>query len=76
MNRRNLILAIGAAAVAGFGGLTLIYKRQTVLTATPAQESNTLVRPHAPVIGPADARVTIVEFFDPACNRLHDFTCI
>lgn len=27
-----------------------------------------LVRPHSPVIGPADAAVTIVEFFDPSCE--------
>lgn len=28
----------------------------------------TLVRPHAPSIGPAGAPVVIVEFFDPACE--------
>lgn len=34
--------------------------------AAPAQP--TLVRFHSPVVGPADAPVTIVEFFDPACE--------
>lgn len=34
--------------------------------AAPAQP--TLVRFHSPVIGPTDAPVTIVEFFDPACE--------
>lgn len=68
MNRRNLILAIGAIAVAGFGASTLFYNRRTASISAPAQESNMLVRPHAPVIGPANAPVTIVEFFDPACE--------
>lgn len=30
--------------------------------------AETLVRPHSPVIGRADAPVTIVEFFDPSCE--------
>ena len=29
--------------------------------------SPTLVRTHSPVVGPVEAPVTIVEFFDPAC---------
>lgn len=31
------------------------------------------VRQHSPVIGPASARVTIVEFFDPACETCRAF---
>jgi protein-disulfide isomerase len=32
-----------------------------------------LVRPHSPVLGPAAAPVTIVEFFDPACESCAAF---
>ncbi|PLC47859.1 hypothetical protein CR159_21315 [Pollutimonas subterranea] len=32
-----------------------------------------LERMHAPVYGPADAKVTIVEFFDPSCETCRAF---
>lgn len=38
-----------------------------------AQASNRLVRFHSPVFGPASAPVTIVEFFDPACETCRAF---
>lgn len=38
-----------------------------------APEAPTLVRPHSPVIGPAEAPVTIVEFFDPSCGACRAF---
>ncbi|WP_413615690.1 DsbA family protein [Halomonas cupida] len=34
---------------------------------------NTLVRPHSPILGAEDAPVTIVEFFDPACEACRAF---
>lgn len=39
----------------------------------PASRWNMYVRQHSPVIGPANARVTIVEFFDPACEACRAF---
>jgi protein-disulfide isomerase len=35
-----------------------------------------LIRPHSPVIGPANARVTIVEVLDPACEGCAAFAPI
>src|SRR5688500_11674031 len=32
-----------------------------------------LVRPHSPVLGAAKARVTVVEFLDPACEACRAF---
>ena len=43
-------------------------------TALPPEIAARLVRPHSPIIGPASAPVTVVEFLDPACEgcrRLH-----
>lgn len=39
----------------------------------PEPRWNVYVRRHSPVIGPADARVTIVEFFDPSCEACRAF---
>lgn len=41
-------------------------------TAT-TQTWNALVRAHSPAMGPVDAKVTIVEFFDPACEACRAF---
>ena len=61
MNRRTIIVATAAVVVAGFGLAAAMYRP------TPRAVDG-LVRPHAPVIGPANAPVTVVEFFDPACE--------
>lgn len=42
-------------------------------TPAPTPRWNAYVREHSPVIGPASARVTIVEFFDPACEGCRAF---
>lgn len=38
-----------------------------------APRDNALVRPHSPTVGPVAAKVTIVEFFDPACEACRAF---
>lgn len=74
MNRRIIVLGIGASAVALFGAAAGLYGYYGRPSATPepllpgANDARGLVRPHSPVMGPANARVTIVEFFDPACE--------
>ncbi|CEP34127.1 MULTISPECIES: DsbA family protein [unclassified Halomonas] len=38
-----------------------------------AQAESSLVRSHSPILGPKEAPVTIVEFFDPACEACRAF---
>lgn len=77
MNRRLLVFVAAVIAVLVFvvGGYIYTYFR-TVQTpavpATPVVESS-LVRAHSPVIGKADAPVTIVEFLDPSCEACRAF---
>ncbi len=40
---------------------------------TPAEQAEALLRPYSPILGPEQAPVTIVEFFDPACEACRAF---
>ena len=69
MNNRKLIIALvlGAALVAFLVGVNFYQSRvQTALEQQVAGQAERLVRMHSPIIGPREAPVTIVEFFDPA----------
>ena len=76
MNRRGLIIAVLAVGVAGFGGATW-YATQTGSEPKPErvapQLAEGMIRPHSPILGPAEAPVTIIEFFDPACEACRRF---
>ncbi len=75
MSRRAIVLAIASIAAIVFSIAGILYTRSaSVQSRAPmAAESNSLVRPHSPVFGRADAPVTIVEFFDPACETCRAF---
>ncbi|MEL0144402.1 MAG: thioredoxin domain-containing protein [Alphaproteobacteria bacterium] len=76
MNRRGLILSVLALGVAGFGGATLFATRPgPVAEAEPVapELAEAMIRPYSPILGPAQAPVTIVEFFDPACEACRAF---
>lgn len=76
MNARK-ITTIGLAAVIGllfYLGMNAYQKReQTAQQAQVKAEQARLVRMHSPVFGPQNAPVTIVEFFDPACETCRAF---
>jgi len=75
MNRRTLVLGTVAAAVGIFGvGAWVVQQNQPDTLAAPAVVKGTpLVRPYAPILGEQSAPVTIVEFFDPACEACRAF---
>jgi protein-disulfide isomerase len=58
-----------------FASAIFFYQRHTLQVATmkASEQAGAMVRPHSPVIGNVDAPVTIVEFFDPACEACNAF---
>lgn len=64
-----LLLALGSLAVlATLLVLGAANRKAPQSRLTPVQASERLVRTDSPTLGPADAPVTVVEFFDPECE--------
>lgn len=76
MNRRFMILSVLGLAVAAFTVAAFYATRTThVREATSAapEIEEALIRPYSPTLGSANAPVTIIEFFDPACEACRAF---
>ncbi len=76
MNRRGLVLSVLALGAVGFGGAAWYATRPTpIAEADPVDPelADALIRPYSPILGREDAPVTIVEFFDPACEACRAF---
>lgn len=69
MTRRRIVLGVALLAAAAFAGGAFLYRPP----APEARAESVLERPHSPSLGPDDAPVTIVEFFDPACETCRAF---
>ncbi|OGA07280.1 MAG: disulfide bond formation protein DsbA [Betaproteobacteria bacterium RIFCSPHIGHO2_12_FULL_69_13] len=68
----SILLGIVVAAFA-FGMYNYQRRVQTSQMEKVSTQENRLVRMHSPVFGPQGAPVTIVEFFDPACETCREF---
>lgn len=75
MNRKWLVFATAAAVVVAFVAGVMIFRDRAQQEAKQALQMNSaaLVRPHSPVYGNPAAKVTIVEFVDPACETCGAF---
>lgn len=76
MNRKTLLVSILTIAVAIFAASAWYVSRPNpvMVTATaPVDQQDLLVRPYSPILGREDAPVTVVEFFDPACEACRAF---
>ncbi len=75
MKRKPILITAIVIVAMLFAGAFLVYRGQTEKQAAQAAARNkeALARFHAPSEGPANARVQIVEFFDPACGTCASF---
>lgn len=75
MNRRVVVIGTTAMAVAALAGGAFWYDQTNKRAAEEAAKaaSSLFVRPNSPIIGPANAPVTIVEFLDPSCEACRAF---
>lgn len=76
MNKKILLasgLAIGLIAFAAATWFVQSPAPVEKVDSVQSEFAETLVRPHSPILGAKDAPVTIVEFFDPACEACRAF---
>jgi protein-disulfide isomerase len=73
--KKTLFLSAAAILVLAFlAGIYFYSTSKTEQAGQLAQQNRAaLVRDYSPVLGPADAKVEIVEFFDPACETCRRF---
>ncbi len=75
MKKSTLFVSAAVILLVAFVAGMLIFKSKQGQEAQQAasESRSALVRMHSPTHGPADARVEIVEFLDPACGTCRDF---
>ncbi len=75
MKQKTLFILSAVALLLVFAAGMLFYssEKQEESAQTLTRNQTNLVRMHSPKLGPADAKVLIVEFFDPACGTCRNF---
>lgn len=76
MNSKKITVAVLLAVVLAaflFGMNSYQRRVQNAQAEKVTQQGERLVRFHSPIFGPTNAPVTIVEFFDPACETCRAF---
>jgi len=73
--KKSLFISAAAILVLAFVAGVYFYSTSKTEQAGQLAQQNraALVRDYSPVLGPADAKVEIVEFFDPACETCRRF---
>lgn len=75
MKRSSIVVGTVVGVLVIFVAAMFIYQNRKGQERTEAAKTSSasLVQFHSPSTGPADAKVTIVEFFDPACEACRAF---
>lgn len=63
-----LLAVLVLVVIAGVVGANYYRKSVQSVPVAPAKVAAELVRPDSPGLGPVDAKVTVVEFYDPECE--------
>ena len=73
MKRKTLFVTAAVTLGVAFVVGTLVYQTQKADSAQALARQAHLARDYAPTAGPAEAKVHIVEFLDPACETCRSF---
>ena len=75
MKKNMIVVATAIAFVVLFVAAATIYNNQksSELSSDSLEKIEHMQRDYSPTMGPLDAKVTIVEFFDPACGTCSAF---
>ncbi len=74
MTKRTLVVLTAIVSVVVFAAAGWWFTaKQAGNAGVQVADAAVLVRPHSPIFGPKTAPVTIVEFFDPACETCRAF---
>ena len=74
MKKQTAVIWTSILAIIIFSVSAFVYQQsQLQKKAVPATSIDKLMPKHSPVFGPESAKVTIVEFFDPACETCRAF---
>jgi len=75
MNKKTLFIGITVVLLLVFVGATMVFNNQKLVSKNEIlmDNSSKLMRIGAPMKGAEDAKVTIVEFLDPACETCAAF---
>lgn len=75
MKKQTKVPVVGALILIVFAVAVVIYNDQQSkqLGETATKNASLLIRDYSPTVGNSNAKVTIVEFFDPACETCKAF---
>lgn len=75
MNKKELFIGVSIIIIVAFIAAVTIFKKEEMSKNENASINNLKIveRENAPIKGSLDAKVTIVEFFDPACETCEVF---